>query len=93
MAVVSFLQPPEVSYTRKHVRSSIDHEVHYEPALTVVSGNYVTARRRGVVDGVDFGATGTGECSHCVFVYSSRELMASRYREAPLFVLVAPFHI
>lgn len=54
------LQPPEVGFTRRHIRNSADHEVHYEPGLTVVSGNYVTARRRGVVDGVDFGATGTG---------------------------------
>ena len=31
------------------------------PAVRVVSGNHVTGKRRGVVDGVDFGATGSGE--------------------------------
>jgi len=32
--------------------------MHFGPALNVVSGNYVAAKRRGVVDGVDFGYTG-----------------------------------
>jgi hypothetical protein len=32
--------------------------VHFEPALRVISGNYVTAKRRGVLEGVDFGFTG-----------------------------------
>ena len=41
---------------RRHTKG--DKEIHFEPALTVVSGNYVTAKRRGVVDGTDFGLTG-----------------------------------
>lgn len=35
-----------------------DREIHFEPALRVISGNYVTAKRRGVIEGVDFGLTG-----------------------------------
>jgi amino-acid N-acetyltransferase len=41
---------------RRHTKG--DGEIHFEPALHVVSGNYTTAKRRGVVDGVDFGFTG-----------------------------------
>ena len=41
---------------RRHTKG--DKEIHFEPALTVVSGNYVTAKRRGVVDGMDYGLTG-----------------------------------
>ena len=41
---------------RRHSRGS--DQVHYGPALQTVSGNYVTAKRKGVVDGVDFGFTG-----------------------------------
>ena len=41
---------------RRHTKG--DKEIHFEPALTVVSGNYVTAKRRGVVDGTDYGLTG-----------------------------------
>jgi amino-acid N-acetyltransferase len=32
--------------------------MHFGPALNVVSGNYVAAKRRGIHDGVDFGFTG-----------------------------------
>ncbi|KAK9824282.1 hypothetical protein WJX72_009159 [[Myrmecia] bisecta] len=52
---------PAVSVVRRHERSSADQQAdpfHYGPALRVISGNYVTGKRRGVVDGVDFGATG-----------------------------------
>lgn len=48
---------------RRHARASADQEYHYGPAIRVVSGNYVTGRRRGVVGGVDFGATGSGASS------------------------------
>ena len=41
---------------RRHSRSS--DAFRYAPAMTTVSGNYVAARRMGVVDGVDFGLTG-----------------------------------
>lgn len=41
---------------RRHTKG--DGEMHFEPALRVVSGNYVTAKRRGVIEGVDFGLTG-----------------------------------
>ena len=43
---------------RRHERASPDAEFHYEPAQRVVSGNFVSAVRRGVVGGVDHGATG-----------------------------------
>ncbi len=41
---------------RRHTKG--EGEIHFEPALRVISGNFVTAKRRGVVDGVDFGYTG-----------------------------------
>ena len=41
---------------RRHTKG--EKEIHFEPALTVVSGNYVTAKRRGVVEGTDYGLTG-----------------------------------
>ena len=41
---------------RRHTKG--DGEIHFEPALNVVSGNYVTAKRRGIVNGIDFGLTG-----------------------------------
>ncbi len=41
---------------RRHTKG--EKEIHFQPALTVVSGNYVTAKRRGIVDGTDFGLTG-----------------------------------
>ena len=47
-----------VPSVRRHERASADAEFHYSPATRVVSGNYVTARRRGIVGGVDYGATG-----------------------------------
>ena len=45
---------------RRHARTAED-EHHYGPSVGVVSGNFVTGRRRGIVDGVDFGATGSGQ--------------------------------
>lgn len=47
-----------VPAARRHGRASPDEEFHYDPPARVVSGNFVTAVRRGVVGGVDFGATG-----------------------------------
>lgn len=41
---------------RRHTR--VQTEFHYMAAMRVVSGNYVAAKRRGVVDGVDYGYTG-----------------------------------
>ena len=44
---------------RRHTRTA-EGEHHYGPAVGVISGNYVTGRRRGTVDGIDFGGTGSG---------------------------------
>ena len=54
-----------VPMVRRHSRGNVDSQdgFHYGPAVRIVSGNYVTGRRRGVVDGVDFGATGSGMAS------------------------------
>ncbi len=49
-------QGPAVQVVRRHSRSS--DAFRYAPAMSTVSGNYVAARRMGVVDGVDFGLTG-----------------------------------
>ena len=48
---------------RRHTRTA-EGEHHYGPAVGVISGNYVTGRRRGTVDGIDFGATGSGQNLH-----------------------------
>ncbi|KAL3139784.1 hypothetical protein ABBQ38_004086 [Trebouxia sp. C0009 RCD-2024] len=51
---------PAVSVIRRHTRSSnSSDDFHFAPAMRVVSGNYVTSKRRGVVEGIDFGSTGT----------------------------------
>ena len=55
-AAASLLQGPSVPVMRRHAKS--DRETHYGPAYRVVSGNYVAAKRRGIIDGVDFGYTG-----------------------------------
>lgn len=47
---------PSVPVFRRHSKG--DGEMHFGPALNVVSGNYVAAKRRGIHDGVDFGFTG-----------------------------------
>ena len=49
-----------MSVIRRHNRTSnTSDEFHFAPAMRVVSGNYVTSKRRGVVDGIDFGSTGS----------------------------------
>ncbi len=40
---------------RRHMHGSPSH---YGPPVQTVSGNYVAAKRKGVVDGVDLGYTG-----------------------------------
>ena len=52
-----------VPVVRRHARGGADSSdcFHYGPAVRIVSGNYVTGKRRGVVDGIDFGATGSGD--------------------------------
>lgn len=56
-AVEQFLsRGPSVPVFRRHAKG--DGEMHFGPALNVVSGNYVAAKRRGIINGVDFGYTG-----------------------------------
>jgi hypothetical protein len=55
--VALLAQGPAVQMVRRHARSS--HKFHYGPALQTVSGNYVAAKRKGVVNGVDFMSTGS----------------------------------
>ena len=58
-----------VGVVRRHARGAEGEGLHYGPAVRVASGNWVTGRRRGVVDGIDFGATGSGAgwrlCAEC----------------------------
>lgn len=57
-----------VPVVRRHARGGADSSdgFHYGPAVRIVCGNYVTGKRRGVVDGVDFGATGSGNTRMCL---------------------------
>ena len=48
---------------RRHTRG-LDR-MHYGPALQTVSGNYVAAKRKGVVDGIDYGFTGAVSTTIC----------------------------
>lgn len=52
-----------VPVVRRHARGDADSSdcFHYDPAVRIVTGNFVTGKRRGVVDGVDFEATGSGD--------------------------------
>ncbi|KAL4539039.1 hypothetical protein Ndes2437A_g02018 [Nannochloris sp. 'desiccata'] len=52
---------PEVTMIRRHSRggtASTGQSGQFAPALTTVSGNYVAAKRKGVVNGVDYKNTG-----------------------------------
>lgn len=51
-----------MNVVRRHSRGGADSSdgFHYGPAVRIITGNYVTGKRRGVVDGIDFGATGSG---------------------------------
>jgi hypothetical protein len=56
-AVEQFLsRGPSVPVFRRHAKG--ETEMHFGPALNVVSGNYVAAKRRGIINGVDFGYSG-----------------------------------
>lgn len=55
------LQGPAVTVVRRHTRGGGgdgSNPLHYGPALQTVSGNYVAAKRKGVVAGVDYQLTG-----------------------------------
>lgn len=47
---------PSIPMVRRHARG--DGQMHFGPAVQVVTGNFVTAKRRGIVNGVDFGFMG-----------------------------------
>ncbi|KAL4424467.1 hypothetical protein ABPG77_006405 [Micractinium sp. CCAP 211/92] len=56
--VSAFLsKAPSIPVVRRHARSD-GGQFHFAPAVQVVHGNYVTAKRRGVVNGIDFGSMG-----------------------------------
>ncbi|PSC67075.1 Amino-acid acetyltransferase, partial [Micractinium conductrix] len=48
---------PSIPVVRRHARSE-GGSFHFAPAVQVVNGNYVTAKRRGIVNGIDFGMMG-----------------------------------
>jgi amino-acid N-acetyltransferase len=47
---------PSIPMVRRHARG--DGPLSFAPAVQVVSGNFVTAKRRGIVGGIDFGYMG-----------------------------------
>lgn len=51
-------QGPAVTMVRRHARGGDGSQQSYGPALQTVSGNYVAAKRKGVVGGVDYQLTG-----------------------------------
>ncbi|KAI3433843.1 hypothetical protein D9Q98_003646 [Chlorella vulgaris] len=56
--VSAFLsKAPSIPVVRRHARSE-GGQFQFAPAVQVVSGNYITAKRRGIVNGVDFGQMG-----------------------------------
>ena len=76
------MQAFSVSMIRRHARTHADDNFHYGPAVRVVSGNHVTGKRRGVVDGVDFGATGSGEDDTTTCTEQSMPLYAAWHSNA-----------
>ncbi|KAL6785069.1 LCI8A [Auxenochlorella protothecoides x Auxenochlorella symbiontica] len=60
LQVEAFLsKAPTVALARRHTRGKRgEPPTVHTPSLSVVSGNYLAAKRRGVVGGVDHGATG-----------------------------------
>ncbi|KAK2077324.1 hypothetical protein QBZ16_004958 [Prototheca wickerhamii] len=59
LQVEAFLsKAPLVALARRHTGKMGEPSASHAPMLTVVSGNYVAAKRRGVVGGVDLGASG-----------------------------------
>jgi amino-acid N-acetyltransferase len=48
---------PSIPMMRRHSRGE-GGRFHFAPAVQVVSGNFVTAKRRGIVNGKDFGFMG-----------------------------------
>lgn len=51
------VQGLSVPMVRRHTKG-VDNSQHMGPQVQTVSGNYVAAKRKGVVNGVDLGYTG-----------------------------------
>eukprot|EP01024_Parvocaulis_polyphysoides_P018446 TRINITY_DN18180_c0_g2_i3.p1 TRINITY_DN18180_c0_g2~~TRINITY_DN18180_c0_g2_i3.p1 ORF type:complete len:564 (-),score=97.15 TRINITY_DN18180_c0_g2_i3:303-1754(-) len=59
VAAEAFLsRGPSIPMIRRHSQKRQNQQSQYAPAIRVVSGNYVAAKRRGIVKGVDFEYTG-----------------------------------
>ena len=54
---------PPIPVMRRHAKGSTNQSKS-SPSVQVVSGNYVTAKRRGIVRGVDFGLAGLVSSIH-----------------------------
>ena len=75
LTTASTLQGPAIQMVRRHARSS--DQVHFGPALSTVTGNWVAAKHKGVIDGVDFGCTGmVGAITMTVVSISTLDLRA-----------------
>lgn len=58
---------------RRHARTE-KGEFHYAAAMHVVSGNYIAARRLGVVNGVDYGYTGAVRFVHAPAIHAQLDV-------------------
>jgi acetylglutamate kinase len=69
-AAKSAMQGPAVPMVRRHLNGSA---ARFGPQVPTVSGNYVAAKRKGVVNGVDLGYTGmvsAGDALTSTFQYA-----------------------
>lgn len=75
----STVQGPAVPMVRRHMNSSA---ARFGPQVQTVSGNYVAAKRKGVVNGVDLGYTGMVRSVVVVCFGISRDLKSESCGQA-----------
>lgn len=77
------MQGPPIPMMRRHAKGSnsgTPGSMRFSPSVQVVSGNYVNSKRRGIVNGIDFGASG-------VVSHLNSDAMLSQLRDGNLVLL------